>query len=219
MSGAPRLRGNIGPLQYLALGFGTMIGSAWVILLGDWLGEAGPGGAVLGFLAGGVVVMIVGACYAELTGYCNVNDAFHASSLSPEGEGPYLAMTGALRSAGLTASDIGYINAHGTGTENNDASESRAMIRVFGIPPVFSSTKSSIGHTLGASGAIEAVYSILGLSHQEAYAGLNFSSPIPETGLRPLGVYTKMKMEHVLSNSFGFGGNCTSLIFSKVVSA
>ncbi|HVW71311.1 MAG TPA: APC family permease [Steroidobacteraceae bacterium] len=69
MSGAPRLRGNIGPLQYLALGFGTMIGSAWVILLGDWLGEAGPGGAVLGFLAGGVVVMIVGACYAELTGY------------------------------------------------------------------------------------------------------------------------------------------------------
>lgn len=69
MSGAPRLRGNIGPLQYLALGFGTMIGSAWVLLLGDWVGEAGPGGAVLGFLAGGVVIMIVGACYAELTAY------------------------------------------------------------------------------------------------------------------------------------------------------
>jgi amino acid transporter len=65
---APRLRGNIGRFQYLALGFGTMIGSAWVILLGDWLGKAGPGGAVLGFLAGGVVVVLVGACYAELAG-------------------------------------------------------------------------------------------------------------------------------------------------------
>lgn len=66
---APRLRGNIGHFQYLALGFGTMIGSAWVILLGDWLGKAGPGGAVLGFLAGGMVVVLVGACYAELAGY------------------------------------------------------------------------------------------------------------------------------------------------------
>jgi amino acid transporter len=69
MTDAPRLRGNIGKFQYLALGFGTMIGSAWVILLGDWLGKAGPGGAVLGFLAGGVVVVLVGACYAELAGY------------------------------------------------------------------------------------------------------------------------------------------------------
>lgn len=157
--------------------------------------------------------------YAGLSGYCNVNDAFHPSSISPEGEGPYLAMMGALRSAGLTAADIGYINAHGTGTENNDASESRAMIRVFGAPPLFSSTKSSIGHTLGASGAIEAVYSILSLYHQEAYAGLNFSSPIPGCGLRPLAVYTPMKLQHVLSNSFGFGGNCTSLIFSTVAAS
>ena len=69
MTDAPRLRGNIGRFQYLALGFGTMIGSAWVILLGDWLGKAGPGGAVLGFVAGGVVVVLVGACYAELAGY------------------------------------------------------------------------------------------------------------------------------------------------------
>jgi APA family basic amino acid/polyamine antiporter len=69
MTDAPRLRGNIGRFQYLALGFGTMIGSAWVILLGDWLGKAGPGGAVLGFLAGGVVVVLVGACYAELAAY------------------------------------------------------------------------------------------------------------------------------------------------------
>jgi len=154
--------------------------------------------------------------YAGLTGYCNVNDAYHPSSLSPEGEGPFLAMEGALRSAGLTASDIGYINAHGTGTGNNDASESQAMIRVFGVPPAFSSTKSNIGHTLGASGAIEAVYSILSLYNQEAYGGLNFSTPIPSSGLRPLTVYTPMELQHVLSNSFGFGGNCTSLVFSKV---
>ncbi len=69
MTEAPRLRGRIGRFQYLALGFGTMIGSAWIILLGDWLAEAGPGGAVIGFLAGGIVVMLVGACYAELAGY------------------------------------------------------------------------------------------------------------------------------------------------------
>lgn len=154
--------------------------------------------------------------YAELTGYCNVNDAYHASSLSPDGEGPFLAMQGALRSAGLDASAIGYINAHGTGTENNDAAESQAMIRIFGIPPAFASTKSSIGHTLGAAGAIEAVYCILGLFYQEAYPSLNFSTPIPETGLRPLTEFQPIKLEHVLSNSFGFGGNCTSLVFSAV---
>ncbi|HWB94277.1 MAG TPA: beta-ketoacyl-[acyl-carrier-protein] synthase family protein, partial [Puia sp.] len=161
-------------------------------------------------------VAAVKKAYAEISGYCNVNDAFHPSSLSPEGEGPYLAMIGALRSAGLKTSDIGYINAHGTGTENNDASESQAMIRVFGDPPVFSSTKASIGHTLGAAGAIEAVYSVLSLFYQEAYAGLNFSTPIPGCGLRPLTAYTPMKLQHVLSNSFGFGGNCTSLVLSKV---
>jgi 3-oxoacyl-(acyl-carrier-protein) synthase len=154
--------------------------------------------------------------YAELTGYCNVNDAFHASSLSPLGEGPFLAMQGALRSAGLQASAIDYINAHGTGTENNDASESQAMLRIFGAPPAFASTKSSTGHTLGASGAIEAVYSILSLFYQEAYPSLSFSAPMPETGLRPLTEYRPMPLAHVLSNSFGFGGNCTSLIFSKV---
>jgi 3-oxoacyl-(acyl-carrier-protein) synthase len=153
--------------------------------------------------------------YAELTGYCNVNDAFHPSSLSPEGDGPYLAMQGALRSAALSADQIDYINAHGTGTENNDASESKAMIRVFGEPPPFASSKSATGHTLGASGAIEAVFSVLSLCHGEMYAGINFSEPIPETGLRPLTTYSKKPLRHVLSNSFGFGGNCTSLIFSN----
>lgn len=154
--------------------------------------------------------------YAELTGYCNANDAFHPSSLSDDGIGPFLAMQGALDSAHLNANQIDYINAHGTGTENNDEVESKAMIRLFNNVPAFSSTKSNIGHTLGAAGSIEAVYSIFSLIHQEVYPSLNFSTPIVSTGLIPVPSYKKMNVNHVLSNSFGFGGNCTSLIFSKV---
>jgi 3-oxoacyl-(acyl-carrier-protein) synthase len=153
--------------------------------------------------------------YAELSGYGNANDAFHPSSLSDSGDGPYLAMEEALASARLNAGQIDYINAHGTGTGNNDEVESVAMLRLFGEPPPFSSTKSNIGHTLGASGAIEAVYSILNLAHQEVYAGLHFREPIPATGLRPVTTYKKLSLQHVMSNSFGFGGNCSSLIFSK----
>ncbi len=154
--------------------------------------------------------------FAELTGYCNSNDAYHPSSLSDNGDGPFLAMQGALASAGLKTADIGFINAHGTGTENNDEVESKAMLRLFETPPPFASTKSNTGHTLGASGAIEAVYSILNLLHQEVYASLNFSHVIPSTGLRPVETYSKMPLQHIMSNSFGFGGNCSSLIFSKV---
>lgn len=154
--------------------------------------------------------------YAELSGYCNANDAHHPSSLSEQGDGPLLSMQGALQAAKLTADQIDFINAHGTGTENNDEVESRAMIRLFGKPPAFASTKGNIGHTLGASGAIEAVYSILSLMHQEVYPNLHFKDPIPVTGLLPVQSYKKMPVDHVMSNSFGFGGNCSSLVFSKV---
>ena len=153
--------------------------------------------------------------YAELTGYCNSNDAFHPSSLSDEGDGPYLAMKGALEKANLDAGNISFINAHGTATENNDQVESMAMLRLFGKPPAFASTKSNIGHTLGASGAIEAVYSILSLTHGEVYPNLRFKDPIPGIDLQPVQTYKKMPLEHIMSNSFGFGGNCSSLIFSK----
>jgi 3-oxoacyl-(acyl-carrier-protein) synthase len=156
-----------------------------------------------------------GKIYAELTGYGNTNDAFHPSSLSEQGDGPYLSMKQALASAALDASGIGYINAHGTGTENNDEAESRAMIRLFGTVPAFTSTKSNTGHTLGAAGAVEAVYSILNLVNQEVYPGLHFKQAIESTQLQPVQSYKKMQLEHVMSNSFGFGGNCTSLIFSK----
>jgi 3-oxoacyl-(acyl-carrier-protein) synthase len=153
--------------------------------------------------------------YAELAGYGNANDAYHPSSLSGEGDGPYLAMKEALRNAKLGIDQIDFINAHGTGTENNDEVESRAMLRLFGSPPLFASTKSNVGHTLGASGAIEAAYSVLNLTHQEIYAGLHFTRPIPQTMLRPVTEHKKIPLRHVMSNSFGFGGNCTSLIFSK----
>jgi 3-oxoacyl-(acyl-carrier-protein) synthase len=154
--------------------------------------------------------------YAELTGYANSNDAYHPSSLSDEGDGPFLAMQGALEVANLTANKIDFINAHGTGTENNDQVESRAMIRLFDTPPAFASTKGNIGHTLGAAGAIEAVYSILSLINQEVYPNLHFKNPVSATGLSPVLSYKKMPVNHVMSNSFGFGGNCSSLIFSKV---
>ncbi|HRO45202.1 beta-ketoacyl-[acyl-carrier-protein] synthase family protein [Agriterribacter sp.] len=154
--------------------------------------------------------------YAELTGYGNSNDAFHPSSLSDEGDGPFLCMQKALEKAGLSAPAISFINAHGTATENNDAVESRAMLRLFGTPPPFASTKANTGHTLGAAGAVEAVFSVLSLYYQEIYPGLHFSNAIAATGLKPETHYRQMSLQHVMSNSFGFGGNCTSLIFSKV---
>lgn len=154
--------------------------------------------------------------YAELKGYCNTNDAFHPSSLSDEGDGPFFAMQGALQSANLSADKIDFINAHGTGTENNDEVESKAMIRLFHKLPYFASSKGNIGHTLGAAGAIEAVYSILSLMHQEIYPNLHYRTPIDSTGLVPVQAYQKVSLNQVMSNSFGFGGNCSSLIFSKV---
>ena len=154
--------------------------------------------------------------YAELSGFGNKNDAYHPSSNSPEGLGPFLSMKDALENSLLQAEEIDLINAHGTGTENNDETESRAMIRLFEKVPAFSSTKSYTGHTLGAAGAVEAVYSIMSIEHQEVYASLRFHHPIPETGLIPILNYEKRQIKHVMSNSFGFGGNCSTLIFSKI---
>ncbi len=153
--------------------------------------------------------------YAELAGYCNANDAYHPSSLSEQADGPFLAMQGALNYAKLSAGQVDFINAHGTGTENNDEVESKALLRLFETPPAFASSKGNIGHTLGAAGAIEAVYSILSIAHQEIYPNLNFKTPIAATGLIPALSYKKIPLQHIMSNSFGFGGNCSSLIFSK----
>lgn len=153
--------------------------------------------------------------YASLGGYANSNDAFHASSLSEEADGPYKSMNDALTVAGLQPSDIDFVNAHGTATENNDRVESVAMLKLFGNPPAFASTKANIGHTLGAAGAIEALYCILNLYEQELYPAVGFFQPIKSTGLKPVQAYTRKRLNHIMSNSFGFGGNCSSLIFSK----
>jgi 3-oxoacyl-(acyl-carrier-protein) synthase len=153
-----------------------------------------------------------------LSGYCNTNDAFHQTALSDQGNGPYLAMTGALKNCGLKPSQISYINMHGTGTQNNDQAEGVAVTRVFGEAlPKLSSTKSFTGHTLGASGAVEAVLSAFALKNNLVYPNFGFKEKMQDLFLKP---ETKLQhdagLEHVLSNSFGFGGNCTSLIFSKL---
>ena len=182
--------------------------------------DAERNGLNLGEAAGVIILEKEEDCnnkngYAILSGYSNANDAFHASALSENGDGPYLSMAGALTSANITASEIQFINAHGTGTENNDEVESKAMMRIFNIVPPFASTKSNTGHTLGAAGAIEAVFSILNIIHQEIYPALNFTYPIVVTGLTPVLTYKKHSVQNIMSNSFGFGGNCSSLIFSK----
>jgi 3-oxoacyl-(acyl-carrier-protein) synthase len=153
----------------------------------------------------------------EITGYANANEAFHATASSADGLGAYLAMSGALETASLKPEDISYVNAHGTGTEINDLSEGRAIQKIFGsaIPPV-SSTKAFTGHTLGAAGAVEAVFSVLALQNQVLLPGLNFSTPMEELHFQPVTKPSLAKLTHVMSNSFGFGGNNTSLIFSKV---
>ena len=151
-----------------------------------------------------------------LCGWNNATDAFHQTASSPDGKGAYLAMKNALAKAGIGAVEIDYVNAHGTGTGNNDLSESRALKNIFGDTlPSFSSTKGFTGHTLAAAGAIEAVYCTLSLTSQATLPNLNFSRPIPETGMVPVTNFDSAKIDYVLSNSFGFGGNCTCLIFRK----
>lgn len=155
--------------------------------------------------------------YAELSGYCNANDAYHQTASSPDGTGSYLAMQGALKKAGLEPRDIGYINLHGTGTANNDSAEGTAIKRLFQAPyPPMSSTKSFTGHTLGASGGIEAVFAALAVKHGLIYPNLRFQTQMEELPFAPETRFQEgRETNHVMSNSFGFGGNCTSLIFSK----
>lgn len=152
---------------------------------------------------------------AELAGWGNANDAYHQTASSPDGRGAVLAMQAALHTAGLQPSDIQYINAHGTATANNDLAESTALRTVFGNTPPFSSTKAFTGHTLAAAGAIEAVISVMALQQQMAFPNLNFHTPMEETGCVPIQEATRMPVQHILSNSFGFGGNCTSLVFKN----
>ena len=154
---------------------------------------------------------------ARVSGYGNANDAFHQTASSENGEGATLAMEKAFEVAGLKPSEIDYINVHGTATANNDLSEGRAVIRVFGEEnvPDFSSTKPFTGHTLAAAAAIEAVYSVLAINNNVVFPNLNFKTPMQEFNMTPQTTLKHKEIKHVLSNSFGFGGNCSTLIFSK----
>jgi len=153
---------------------------------------------------------------AYVKGYGNANDAYHQTASSENGDGATLAMQKALDIASYNPEDIDYVNAHGTATGNNDLSEGRAIIRVFGENvPDFSSTKAYTGHTLAAAGAIEAVYSVLALQNNIIYPNLNFKTQMKEFNITPQLALKEKPLQTVMSNSFGFGGNCSTLIFSK----
>ena len=154
-----------------------------------------------------------------LSGYGNACDAYHQTASSPEGDGAVLSMKKALQEAGLSTQQIDYVNAHGTGTPNNDESEGKALMRVFGadtVPPV-SSTKSFTGHTTSAAGSVESVISILALLNNFLPVNLNYSNPMGMLSFRPVTDEKPSRpLSHVMTNSFGFGGNDTTCIFSKI---
>jgi 3-oxoacyl-[acyl-carrier-protein] synthase-1 len=155
--------------------------------------------------------------YGEIAGYANRNETFHQTASSPDGAGIAMAMRQALKVADIRPEDIDYINAHGTGTQNNDLSEGSAIGMVFdkNIPPV-SSTKAYTGHTLAAAGAIEAVLSLLSIKEQTLLPNPRLETVMEELPFIPQSEMTKADIRYVLSNSLGFGGANTSLIIKKV---
>jgi 3-oxoacyl-[acyl-carrier-protein] synthase II len=158
--------------------------------------------------------------YAELTGYGLSGDAHHITAPAEDGDGAYRCMRMALKRAALPVEAIDYINAHGTSTPAGDVIEVRAVKKLFGdhaYKVAMSSTKSSIGHHLGAAGAVEAVFSILALNTNIIPPTLNLDDPDEECDLNFVPHQAQEKvLTHVLSNSFGFGGTNASLVFSKL---
>jgi 3-oxoacyl-[acyl-carrier-protein] synthase II len=155
--------------------------------------------------------------YAELIGYGLSGDAYHVTAPAPDGDGAFRAMSMALKRAAISPSEVDYVNAHGTSTPVGDEIELRAVERLLGnsaAKTTMSSTKSSIGHLLGAAGAVEAIFSILAIRDQIAPPTLNLDNPAVETAidLAPH-VARKRPIHAALSNSFGFGGTNASLVF------
>jgi 3-oxoacyl-(acyl-carrier-protein) synthase len=176
----------------------------------------GEGAGYLVLVSDSVAASLPSGVRCTVSGYANANDAWHQTASSPDGRGSWLAMSTAIARSGLRPADIDYINLHGTGTQNNDLAEGTAIRRLFDpIYPKMSSTKSFTGHTLGASGGIEAVLSVLAIQHGIVYPNLRWHTPMPELPFSPVTTFLKdQPIRHVLSNSFGFGGNCSSLVFS-----
>ncbi|HEY6416686.1 MAG TPA: beta-ketoacyl-ACP synthase II, partial [Acidimicrobiales bacterium] len=157
--------------------------------------------------------------YAELVGYGMTADAHHMTAPDPDGDGAYRAMSHALRDAGLAPESVGYINAHGTSTPYNDKTETLAIKRVFGEHArrlAISSTKSMIGHLLGAAGGAEAVVTVLAVHHGLLPPTINYETPDPECDLDYVpNVARKAQVEVALSNGFGFGGTNATLAFRR----
>ncbi|MDR2861262.1 MAG: beta-ketoacyl-[acyl-carrier-protein] synthase family protein [Syntrophobacterales bacterium] len=153
---------------------------------------------------------------AELRGYASFNDAFHQTASSPDGSGALRTMSEALKRGNLQPEDIDYINAHGTGTENNDLAEGLALQNLFGKKtPPFSSTKPCTGHTMAAAGSMEAAFCLMALEKNVVLPNLNFSQPMKELAIQPEINLRQRPLRHILSNSFGFGGHTASLLFSR----
>lgn len=175
----------------------------------------GEGAAIL-VLEAEATARARGACIlARLSGWGTSCDASHATAPHPEADGATWAMQRALERSGLTPADISYVSAHGTGTPDNDAMEARALRRVFGegVPP-FASVMRFFGHTLAASGAIKAVICVQALREQAMPPTLGFETLDPAIGLEPVRRFEARPLAHVVSNSFGFGGNNVVLVFS-----
>jgi 3-oxoacyl-(acyl-carrier-protein) synthase len=155
--------------------------------------------------------------HAELAGHAMTTDAFHATSPHPEGDGMVRAMRGALGRARVTPDRIGYVNAHGTGTVQNDRVEARAIRTVFGeAGPLVSATKSMIGHTMAAAGSLEAVATILALEEALVPPTANLSTPDPDVSFDCVpGASRAVQLDCALSNSFGFGGQNVTLLFTR----
>jgi 3-oxoacyl-[acyl-carrier-protein] synthase II len=156
--------------------------------------------------------------YAELSGYGMTTDAYHVTSPQPDGEGMVRAMRAALQAAGLAPAAVGYANAHGTATLQNDRIEARALAQVFGEGGLLvSSTKSMIGHTMAAAGALEAMATILALVHETVPPTASLASLDPEVAFDCVPrVAREVAVEHAITNSFGFGGQDVTLLFRRV---
>lgn len=154
--------------------------------------------------------------YGEVVGYGSTSDAHHITAPHPEGKGAYMSMKKAILEAGIEASDVGYINAHGTSTPMNDKLESMAIVNLFGKEVPVSSTKSMTGHLLGASGAVEAIISLISIHEGLLPATINTEN-IDENIEANIIIKTPLKKEitYALSNSLGFGGHNASLLFRK----
>lgn len=188
--------------------------------------DKGRDGFVMGEGAGVVVLEEYGHAkargahiYAEVAGYGLSGDAYHITSPAPDGDGGFRAMSAALRDAGMSAGDLDYVNAHGTSTPLGDEIELGAVTRMLGDAVgsvTMSSTKSSIGHLLGAAGAVEAIFSTLAIRDGIAPPTLNLENPSVDSAmdLAPL-TAVRRKIDVALSNSFGFGGTNASLILRR----